>query len=116
MSEINVNTLKPIYTQYYLGKHNVDDNVTGSVPVFIEGKDGKWWVRAQLGGLNPWYLNRTTHDQYFTMKDRTEKYGYTTYWRYKCYSSFTTLEEAVNHFNRVVYGDLKQKPSEIPVS
>lgn len=116
MSKINIQDMRPIFTQYYLGKHNIDNNVTGCVPVFIEGKDGSWTVRAKLGGLNHWYLNHEPRDQFFTQKDKTKKFGYTTYWRYKQYSRFNNLQDAVGHFNRVVYDDLKQKPSEIPLT
>ncbi len=113
---IETDALIPEYTRYNLGKHRIDDNVTGLVPVYIEGRNGHWVVPAKLGEMNHWYLNTEPHDQYFTMKDKTKKFGYTTYWRYKVYSRFTTLDEAVSHFNRVAYGDLKQKPSEVELS
>ena len=114
---VDVNKLRLVSVQYYLGKHNVDDNITRTVPVFIDsGQNGGYVVRAQLGGMNPWYLNSEPHDRYFTMKNRTKKFGYSTYWKYKVGTSFATVAGAVYHFNRVVYGDLKPKPPEVAVS
>lgn len=114
MSVINPETLKITSALYCLGKHRIDQNVTGEVPVYLEfDATTGYTIRAQLGNLNPWYLNAEPRDQFFTMKDRTKKYGYTTYWRYKRGTRFLSLDSAIFHFNNVVYGELKPKPSEL---
>lgn len=91
---INHESLLGRATQFYLGRHQLDVS-DKPVPIYLEKSDnGKGWVvRAQLGELNPWYLNDKEFQHLPELK---------SFWCYKRGVSFAVAEDAIAQFNLVV--------------
>lgn len=103
---INIANILVRATRFYLGHHLLHDDHTATVPVWLDFHPGKddagWVVWAKFGEMNPHYLNVEPRP-----RDKEHPEAGTTYWRYKVGNRFTTIEDAIAHFNRVVYGDLR---------